>query len=291
MGTRGLPLLIGGMAFVAALASGGLCGANVLAAHWRDGVGGVLTLQVPRGDQPGSNGQTRAQQATALLRAAPGVGGIRLLDPAEIGTLLRPWFGGQSPPADLPLPAVAEITLTPGTSARAAADSLATAIAAVPDASLDDPGTWADRLHALANSLQACAAIVLATIAGLAALGVAAATRGGVVARREAVAIAHGLGATDGFISDRFARRASRLSGGGALMGALAAVPLLLALAGVAAPLAVPATQQDSIRLRPSWEDLPPGLWIGMAAVPVTAALIGFVTAQVTVRQWLRRLP
>jgi hypothetical protein len=37
--------------------------------------------------------------------------------------------------------------------------------------------------------------------------------------------------------------------------------------------------------------DLPRALWIGLGAIPVVAAAIGFATAQVTVRAWLRPLP
>ena len=36
---------------------------------------------------------------------------------------------------------------------------------------------------------------------------------------------------------------------------------------------------------------LPAALVVGVAALPVAAALIGFLTAQATVRGWLRRLP
>jgi cell division transport system permease protein len=36
---------------------------------------------------------------------------------------------------------------------------------------------------------------------------------------------------------------------------------------------------------------LPPGLWIALPALPLAAAAIGFLTAQGTVRRWLRRLP
>ena len=36
---------------------------------------------------------------------------------------------------------------------------------------------------------------------------------------------------------------------------------------------------------------MPTGLWFGLLALPVLAVAIGWVTAQATVRRWLRRLP
>ena len=49
----------------------------------------------------------------------------------------------------------------------------------------------------------------------------------------------HGLGATDGYIAGRFAGRATAARGDrAALAGAVLALPVLLALAGLAAPFA-----------------------------------------------------
>jgi cell division transport system permease protein len=117
---------------------------------------------------------------------------------------------------------------------------------------------------------------------------VAVATRAGLSARREAIEIVHGLGATDSYIARSFARRAMRLAGLGGAGGAAAALPVLLWLAFLAAPFAeggsVPTADQPLIAL-------PLPLWIALPALPFAAAAIGFVTAEGTVRRWLRRLP
>ena len=62
--------------------------------------------------------------------------------------------------------------------------------------------------------------------------------RRGSSARREAIEIVHGLGATDGYIAARFAGRATLLAATGGIAGALLALPVLLALANLAAPFA-----------------------------------------------------
>jgi cell division transport system permease protein len=109
------------------------------------------------------------------------------------------------------------------------------------------------------------------------------------VARRQAIEIVHGLGATDGYIAGRFARRATFLAAIGGTLGAIVATPVLLTLAQIAAPFsgvaAAPETAAELLAV------LPPALWLVLPSLPAGAAAIGFLTAQGTVRRWLRRLP
>ena len=112
--------------------------------------------------------------------------------------------------------------------------------------------------------------------------------RAGIASRRQAIAVLHELGATDADIAGRFARRVALLAGAGALAGTAVAVPVLAALAGLAAPLlgVQAAAVAESWQL--PWRDLP---WTGLALLPVMGAGIGWLTAQVAVRRWLRLLP
>jgi cell division transport system permease protein len=114
---------------------------------------------------------------------------------------------------------------------------------------------------------------------------VAVATRAGLAARRGAIEIVHGLGASDSFIAGRFAHRATLLAASGSCLGAIVALPVLLALARLAAPFGVTDLTPD---LLPS---LPLALWLALPGLPAAAAAIGWLTAQATVRRWLRRLP
>jgi cell division transport system permease protein len=115
------------------------------------------------------------------------------------------------------------------------------------------------------------------------------ATRAGLSARREAIEIVHGLGATDGYIAARFASRATLLAATGGMIGALVALPVLLALANFAAPFAGVVSESSSpIDFVAA---LPGVLWLTLPGLPAAAAAIGFLTAQATVRRWLRRLP
>ena len=57
--------------------------------------------------------------------------------------------------------------------------------------------------------------------------------------------------------------------------------------------MAAPFTGETALQaiLAGTLGSLPPALWLALPCLPVVAAAIGFVTAQGTVRRWLRRLP
>ncbi len=279
---RLMPALVGAMTFLAALTVTGVLAAAGVAQHWRSGAAATLTVQVPHPGEAAGDA-VRLDRAVALLRGAPGVVDVRVLSGAELAELLRPWLGNGAQASALPLPAVIEVRLAAGE--RAPDDGLAERLAAaVPGVLVESQGIWLDRLTTLARSLQACAAAALLLVAGVAAAVIAIATRAGLAARRDAIEIVHGLGATDGFIAGRFAGRATVLAATGACMGALLALPVLLGLAALAQPfLDAPSAG--------GWPALPLPLWLSLPVLPAVAAAIGWVTAQATVRRWLRRLP
>jgi cell division transport system permease protein len=302
LGDRMLPALVAAMAFLAALALAGSAGAAALVRHWQEGAAAALTVQVPDPAQPlprDDDGpeESRLDRALSLLRASSGIVGARALSQAELADLLRPWLGDAGGGPALPLPAVVQVHLAGA--GPDVATLQARLDAAVPGTLVESHGAWVQRLAVLARSLQACAWLALAVVAAVAAAVVTVGTRAGLSARRDAIEIVHGLGATDGFIAARFARRATWLAGLGGLLGALASVPVLLALASLAAPFVAataeapaPALPADPVlRLAETLRTLPPELWLGLPGLPVAAAAIGFWTAQATVRNWLKQLP
>src|SRR3954466_4756464 len=92
---RMLPFLVAAMAFLAALALAGWIGTASLARHWEEGVGSVLTVQVPqpRGPALQMDG-TRLSGVLALLTGTPGIASARSLSEEQLAELLRPWLGG-----------------------------------------------------------------------------------------------------------------------------------------------------------------------------------------------------
>ena len=297
LGDRMLPMLVAAMAFLAALALAGSVGAASLALHWQQGAAATMTVQVPQPLEPAADARVaRFDRVLEILRATPGIVRAQPLSEADLTELLRPWLGSEAGRLALPLPGVIDVRLgadadLPGLAARLQA--------AAPGSLAESHGVWLQRLRVLARSLQAVAWAALLVVALVATSVIAVATRAGLAARRAAIEIVHGLGATDGYIAGRFAGRATRLAALGGGIGAIAALPVLLGLADLAAPFAGPAgtaVAGDSVQLPVrqllAWfATLPATLWIALPALPLAAALIGFATAQTTVRRWLRRLP
>jgi len=320
---RMLPSLVAAMTFLASLAMAGAVAAHLLSERWNAGAGAVLTVQVPDPELPAAHGSTdadapsssRIDKILSSLAQTPGLSNIHQLSHAELHHLLQPWLGApdggssQDPtpsgvpaagtPAvaddiSLPLPAVIQVRMLPGAEASS---TLAVSLAAIaPGVLVEDSAAWSTRLLALTTSLQACAGLALLTVATVAGCVVALATRAGIATRRQAIEIVHGLGASDGYIAGRFARRAGALALFGGAAGALVALPVLAGLAHLAAPFAASQVTPDNLPGALHYVTSLPGLLplpllIGLPTLPLAAGAIGWLTAQGTVRVWLRRLP
>jgi len=281
MADRLLPGLVGAMSFLAALAIAGSLAAATLAQHWRSDAGSALTVQVTDPAAPAANGKgSRLQAVMSILQASPNVSDPIPLSSDAMNDLLKPWLGEDAAQLNLPVPAV----ITANWNQSGPPDALEAALVAAAPGTLAATGAaWASRVAALTSSIQASAASVLVIVAFVAAAVISVATRAGLAQRREAIEIIHGLGALDSDIADRFAIRATWLAAMGAAIGALAALPALFWFARLAAPFA-------GILPQAAGPALPVPLWVSLAALPLIAASIGWVTAQVTVRGWLRQL-
>jgi cell division transport system permease protein len=284
---RLLPLLVGAMAFLAALAIAGAVAASALARHWQAGAGGMMTVQVPQPTAPAaSGGASRAERVLAALRTAPGVTDARMLGEDELAALLRPWLGSGAGRIAIPLPAVIEVRVTePGPDDAALTAAIEQT---APGTVVEQHDRWVRRLAALARSLQACAGLAIAVVGLVAVAVVAVATRAGLAARRDAIETVHGLGATDFYIASRFAGRVTMLAAGGGAIGAAVALPVLIGLTALAAPFTGRPAPDGPAALLGA---MPTALWLCLPALPLIAAAIGWLTAQGTVRRWLRRLP
>jgi cell division transport system permease protein len=297
-----LPFLVGAMAFLAMLALAGAAGIAELGRQWHLGPAAPLTLQVPDPHAPaparaGLPAASRVARALALLRGMDGIASAHLLSEADMVALLRPWLGEEAERIALPLPALIEVRPRPGgPDARAIAAHLA---GPVPGAVVQDEGPWLRGLARFARSLRAVALAVLAVVAAVACGVIVVATRMGLAARREAVEIVHALGASDGYVAARFAGRVLRLTALGGLAGAAAGLPVVGVLAALADALRQPGTPAvggaiDSAALLAGMDPLaavPALFWFAPFGLGALAAAIGWLTAQVTVRRWLRQFP
>jgi cell division transport system permease protein len=274
-GALSLDLVIGVMAFLAALALGAVMIAERSADSWQAGLTGRLTVQI----MPETNGDApRASEITAavgVLRATPGVLYANALSDADNLALVEPWLGHDAVVADLPFPRLIDVELSPGATPDLAV--LAQQLKSVsPHSVLDDHGRWIDRLKTTAKSLVWSALAVLVLIAVGTASAVAFATRAGLAAHREIVQLLHLMGAQDGFISRAFEWHYFAAALTASLCGALAA------MAGFMTAGSLDELGAGGISFLPplglSLTELP---WL--ALVPLAAAFIAWATTRISV--------
>jgi cell division transport system permease protein len=283
-GAAPLDFVIAVMAFLAALALGASLIAERATQGWQHGLAGKLTVQIlppEKGDaQQILDGETDA--TVRLLRATQGIAHAAPLSDAELDSLVAPWVGKGGLTADIPLPRLIDATLVPGAEVDVA--GLTAALRRVaPHAVLDDHRSWIARLSAIADTVRYSAYIVLILIAGATAAAVSFATRAGLAAHHEMVALLHQMGARAGFIAGTVERHYFISALGAGLFGTLMAALLFLGVGGL---------EHLGVEAVPF---LPPLLldWSEMAwliAVPAGAALIAWATARVSVLSVVRAI-
>ncbi len=184
-GALSLDLVIGVMAFLAALALGGVLITERSAQSWQAGLVGRLTVQIlPQGDTAPAS---EVNAAVQILRTSPGivVSAVPLSD-ADNLALVEPWLGRDAVIAALPFPRLIDVQLAPGaTPDIAALEKRLKSVA--PHSVLDDHGRWIGRLKDTANTVALSALAILVLIAGATAATVAFATRAGLATHREIV--------------------------------------------------------------------------------------------------------
>jgi len=281
-GAAPLEVVIAVMAFLAALALGASLVAERAAEGWRAGLSDKLTVQVMPPARSGDNDEfdRETEAALSVVRATPGIAHAAVLSNEDTAALVEPWLGKDTLIAELPLPRLIDATIVPGQGVDIA--QLAARLkAAVPRAILDDHSHWIARLKDLANTIVWSAYGILLLIAIATAATVSFATRAGLEAHHEMVALLHQMGAHSGFIARAFERHyfLSALAAG--LAGAALAAVLFLMAGGLefVGVEAVPFLPPLALKL----DELP---WL--LAVPAVAGIIAFVTARLSVLAALR---
>lgn len=190
------------------------------------GVEGRYSLQIPAGG-------AGLPKALAALRSAPGVSEVEAVPEAEMRRTLERWLGPAGGAADLPVPALINFDVAPGTDLRAIQQSVA---AVAEGAKVDAHREAVGPLLRSMRSLQwlTWALVLLMMLATSATVVLAA--RGALDTNRSTIDVMHGIGATDVQVTHLFQRKIALDALVGAAAGAAsAAIVLLLLLAGAAA--------------------------------------------------------
>jgi len=279
-GAAPLDLVIGVMAFLAALALGGVLIANRTAESWQAGLMGRLTVQVLPVGAAAPDEEVRG--ALRVLQKTDGVVRARPLSQTEALALVEPWIGHDAVVSALPFPTLIDVRLAPG-AALDIADLEARLKTAAPHAVFDDHSRWVARLKTTAGTVLWSALAILILIAIATAATVAFATRAGLATHHQIVQLLHLMGARNGFISRAFEWHyfvAALVTSACGMLAALA-VFVVAGSAEVAGLASVPFLPPLGLKLA----ELP---WL--ALVPAGAALIAWLTARASVFSALRRI-
>jgi cell division transport system permease protein len=276
-GAAPLDFVIAVMAFLAALALGASLVATRAAHGWQSGLSDRLTVQVMPPEQGDARAglDTETQAAMSVLNTTPGIAHAAPLSDAEINALVEPWIGKDGVVSGIPLPRLIDATITPGEDVDV--NALAARLKqAAPHASVDDHRRWIARLRGLADAVRFSAYGILLLIAGATAAAVSFATRAGLDAHHEMVALLHQMGALPGFIARAVEWHYFVSALFAAALGTLFAGLFFLGAGGleVFGVEAVPFLPPLSLK----WTEIP---WL--AAVPVAASLIAWATARISV--------
>ncbi|HEY4077451.1 MAG TPA: hypothetical protein VGM26_11035 [Rhizomicrobium sp.] len=283
-GAAPLDFVIAVMAFLAALALGASLVATRAAHGWQSGLSDRITVQIMPPEQGDPRASLDAETRTVLdvLHATPGIAHAQPLSDAQINALVEPWIGKDGVVAGIPLPRLIDAAVTPGEDVDV--DALATKLKqAAPHASVDDHRRWIIRLRGLADTVRWSAYGILLLIASATAAAVSFATRAGLDAHHEMVALLHQMGALPGFIARAVERHYFFSALFAAALGTLFAGLFFLAAGGleVIGIEAVPFLPPLSLR----WDEIP---WL--VAVPVATSLIAWATARISVLSVVRAI-
>jgi cell division transport system permease protein len=280
---RFIPLIVGAMVYLAALALAGTFALDGTVQQWSDSLRGALTVQLPGVAQApeGDEAQARIDAAVGLLIEIPGVLSATALPHEQSQALLEPWLGAGDLPADLPIPIIIDVSVDAG--ARINYEQLGQRLEeVVPGARINDNGVFLARLVTLARVVQLVGIVVVFIVAVAAVSIVVFATRAGMTSHRDTIELLHLIGARDNYIARRFVTHALSYGLAGGILGLVLAALTLGALALAAQGVDQTLLPRLSLDLT---------AWIALLCVPLASAVIAMVTARMTVLRALRRLP
>jgi cell division transport system permease protein len=265
-----MPWIIAIMMFLTVLAAAAGLGLGTAVRAMSADLAGRATVQVVEADA-----QQRDRLSARVQQALRGNRDVRQIAPVPAATLaqqLRPWLGADVTSGDLPIPALIDVSLTPG-NAAAKVDRLRRSLATLSPSLRVEP--HAAFLAPLAGLLTA-----LGWLSGGLVLLMGLATRGAHDSHRTTIEVLHLMGATDVQIARLFQRRiALDATTGGALGFSFAVLVILL----IGARLSATGSQLMGAVALP-WTS-----WALLAALPIAGILLSTLTGRWTVLRALGR--
>lgn len=283
---RFMPWIVALMVFLACLALGTAVVLSDLARRLDMELSGMVTVQVGVLGEGGSllapdALEQRMAAVEQLLRQDGTVTDLRRLSDTEAQALMDPWLGPLASSGDLPLPRLIE-----GSSSSRDAEVLEALGAELnkvaPGSQIDDHAAWLSDLIGLADALKLVALAVVMLIGAAMTVAVVFSSRAGLAIHAHVVELLHIMGAPDDYIARQFQNHVVALAVKGSLIGLAAGVATLLIIDRAGAGIESAILPDMSLGLTG---------WLSVALVPIAAALLGGVTARLTVSRALSQMP
>jgi cell division transport system permease protein len=273
-----MPWVIAIMMFLTVLAAAAGLGLRNAARSLDADISSRITIQIVE-----ANPDFRDAQATIAvneLKQLAGVRSVHRLEAREMEELLEPWLGRAGMEADLPVPVMIDVDLTPRAYQRL--DVIRAAVRDVaPSARVDDNAQWLSPLAKLIDALQWLATGLVLLMIGASAATVVLAARAALDTHRSTIEVLHLMGATDVQVARLFQRRIALDALFGGVVG----------LAGGALVLVVLGNRVGALgsELLGS-AGLPALSWLILAALPAAGVLLAMLVARLTILRALGRM-
>jgi cell division transport system permease protein len=277
-GAGPMPWIIAIMMFLTVLAAAAGLGLSAAVGAMSADLAGRASVQVVEADA-----QARTRLAARTLSALRGADGVRTatpVDPAVLADQLRPWLGDDATSGELPVPALIDVTLTPGNADAKVAHLRRLLGGLSPRLRIEPHAAFLLPLAGLLSALGwlAVAVVLLMTLATGAVVVLAA--RGAHDSHRTTIDVLHLMGSTDVQIARLFQRRIGLDAMMGGLLG-FAFAMLAILLIG----LRLSATGSELLGA----VDLDWAGWLLLTALPVGGVVLAMLAARWTVLRALAR--
>ena len=276
--TGPMPWVIAIMMFLTLLAAAAGLGLSHAARNLDAEVGNRLVIQIVEANPDSREAQARS--AIAELEGLAGVTSIRRLPPDEMQRLMEPLLGEGALSADVPVPVMVDVDLTPEAYGRLEAIR-ATVTEVAPAARVDDSSQWLEPIAKLIGSLELLAVGLVLLMIGATAATVVLAARAALDTHRGTIEVLHLMGATDVQVARIFQRRIALDALFGGLLGFVAAGVVLLAIGNRVGALGSELLGSAG---------LPLTSWAILIALPVAGVLLSMLVARMTILRALGRL-
>ena len=274
-----MPWVIAIMMFLTVLAAAAGLGLGTAVRSVGSQLAGRVTVQIVE-----ANADRREEfsgRAVRLLRKSPDVRALHPVDPAALADQIRPWLGEEAVSGDLPIPALIDVELTPGSTQAKVARLRASMAALSPSIRIEPHATFLQPLGQLLAALGGLAAGIVLLMAVATAAIVVLAARAAHDSHRGTIDVLRLMGATDVQIARLFQRRIGLDALFGGFLGFTVALLVILLLGA-----RLSATGSDLVgAISLSWTG-----WLVLAALPLGGVLLATLAARWTVLRSLGRL-